>query len=74
MNKYQKPGFRTTVKHLDPKSLTFSVFTADDIRNLSVKKITTPDSFNVLGHPLVGGLHDPALGKFVIEHCYEFNC
>ncbi|XP_015122909.1 DNA-directed RNA polymerase I subunit RPA1 [Diachasma alloeum] len=51
-----------TPKHLYPKSLVFSVFTAEDIKNLSVVKICTPLSFNVLGHPLRGGLYDPSLG------------
>ncbi|XP_063994065.1 DNA-directed RNA polymerase I subunit RPA1 [Diachasmimorpha longicaudata] len=49
-------------KHLYPKSLIFSVFTTEDIKNLSVVKISTPLSFNVLGHPLRGGLYDPSLG------------
>ncbi|XP_012272524.1 DNA-directed RNA polymerase I subunit RPA1 [Orussus abietinus] len=57
-----KQTSRSSVKHLDPKKLEFSVFTADDIRNLSVTKISTPLSFNVLGHPLKGGLYDIALG------------
>lgn len=54
---------RLTAKHLDPKYLMFSMFTANDIRNLSVTKIRTPLSFNILGHPLKGGLYDPALGN-----------
>lgn len=61
MSKF-RTTYRMSAKHLDPKSLTLGVYTGDDIRNLSVKKITTPDSFNMLGHPLIGGLHDPALG------------
>ena len=65
MSKQQK--FRMSARHLDPKSLAFSVLTADDIRNLSVKKITTSDSFNMLGHPLIGGLYDPALGNINIK-------
>lgn len=60
-NKYYKQ--HSTSKHLDPNCLTFSVFTANDIRNLSVTKIRTPLSFNILGHPLKGGLYDPSLGK-----------
>jgi DNA-directed RNA polymerase I subunit RPA1 len=64
MIKYQT-GMKITAKHLDPKTLTFSVFTADDIKNLSVKKITTPDSFNLIGHPLIGGLYDPYLGSYI---------
>lgn len=50
-------------KHLNPNRLMFSIFTASDVRNLSVLKISTPLSFNVLGHPLKGGLYDPALGQ-----------
>ncbi|XP_036139810.1 DNA-directed RNA polymerase I subunit RPA1 isoform X2 [Monomorium pharaonis] len=60
MNKYHKP--RLTPKHQDSQHLVFSVFTANDIRNLSVTKIRTPLCFNILGHPLKGGLYDPALG------------
>ncbi|XP_029165392.1 DNA-directed RNA polymerase I subunit RPA1 [Nylanderia fulva] len=58
--KYYKQ--RLTPKHQDSQHLLFSVFTANDIRNLSVTKIRTPLSFNILGHPLKGGLYDPALG------------
>ncbi|XP_070528847.1 DNA-directed RNA polymerase I subunit RPA1 isoform X2 [Cardiocondyla obscurior] len=60
MSKYQSQ--RLTPKHQDSQHLLFSVFTANDIRNLSVTKIRTPLSFNVLGHPLKGGLYDPSLG------------
>lgn len=45
-----------------PTGLTFSTFSALEIKHLSVSKIVTPLSFNVLGHPLPGGLYDPALG------------
>lgn len=62
MQKYQKN--RLSPKHLDPKCLTFSIFTTEDVINLSVIKIRTPLSFNILGHPLKGGLYDPALGNF----------
>lgn len=50
--------------HLDPKSLTFSIFTAEDIRNISVKKIVKPECFTPLGYPVNGGLHDGALGTY----------
>lgn len=63
MVQYKNRASRLTPKHLDPKCLMFSMFTANDIRNLSVTKIRTPLSFNILGHPLKGGLYDPALGK-----------
>nr|CAD7431182.1 unnamed protein product [Timema monikensis] len=69
------------MKHTDPKSVTFSLFTAEEIRKLSVVKVCTPLAFNLVGHPLPGGLYDPALGPFS-EHgdpcrtCYKnfFNC
>ncbi|XP_011861692.1 PREDICTED: DNA-directed RNA polymerase I subunit RPA1 [Vollenhovia emeryi] len=62
---------RLTPKHQDSKHILFSVFTANDIRNLSVAKIRTPLSFNILGHPLKGGLYDPSLGttKSTSELC-----
>ncbi|XP_076749150.1 RNA polymerase I subunit RpI1 [Xylocopa sonorina] len=67
---------RLTPKHLDPKCLKFSMFTANDIRNLSVTKIRTPLSFNILGHPLKGGLYDPALGPLLesSDPCATCGC
>lgn len=62
MNKYGNK-YNVPAKHLDLQSLSFSVFTPEDIKNLSVKKITSYESFNNLGYPLGGGLYDPALGK-----------
>ncbi|EFN67613.1 DNA-directed RNA polymerase I subunit RPA1 [Camponotus floridanus] len=59
MGKYKQ---RLTPKHQDSHHLLFSMFTANDIRNLSVTKIRTSLSFNILGHPLKGGLYDPSLG------------
>ena len=40
----------------------FGFLTADDIRTLSVKRITNPTTFDSLLHPVPGGLHDHALG------------
>uniref|UniRef100_A0A182J8W8 DNA-directed RNA polymerase subunit n=1 Tax=Anopheles atroparvus TaxID=41427 RepID=A0A182J8W8_ANOAO len=51
-----------TIVTLDPTNLEFSVFTAEDIRKISVTKVTLPRSFNDLGHPLRGGLYDPCMG------------
>jgi hypothetical protein len=53
------------IVHLNPSALSFSIFTQDEIRKLSEVKITTPLSFNTLGHPLKGGLYDPALGMYL---------
>ncbi|KAK0161163.1 hypothetical protein PV327_009665 [Microctonus hyperodae] len=58
-------GIGVSAKHLDAKRLIFSLFTTKDIQNLSVTKICTPLSFNILGHPFKGGLYDPALGPTI---------
>ncbi|PSN44886.1 hypothetical protein C0J52_06198 [Blattella germanica] len=52
----------SSVKHLVPNGLTFSIFSEEEIKKMSVVKITTPLSFNTLGHPYKSGLYDPALG------------
>jgi DNA-directed RNA polymerase I subunit RPA1 len=63
MAKLKGKGHR--ILHLNPSALSFSVFTQDEIQKLSQVKITTPLSFNALGHPLKGGLYDPALGMYI---------
>ncbi len=45
--------------------VNFSVYSADDVRSLSVKQVTNPQSFDALMHPTIGGLYDPAFGKFI---------
>uniref|UniRef100_A0A182YBR8 DNA-directed RNA polymerase subunit n=1 Tax=Anopheles stephensi TaxID=30069 RepID=A0A182YBR8_ANOST len=51
-----------TIVNLDPTNLEFSVFTAEDIRKISVLKVTQPKSFDEMGNTIRGGLYDPALG------------
>ncbi|XP_071449900.1 DNA-directed RNA polymerase I subunit RPA1 isoform X2 [Hetaerina americana] len=43
--------------------VSFGLFSTDEIKKLSVLKVTTPLSFNSLGHPVSGGLYDKALGS-----------
>ncbi len=43
-------------------SVRFNTFTADEIKKISCKRITNPETFDALLHPNPGGLHDPALG------------
>ncbi|KXS18698.1 beta and beta-prime subunits of DNA dependent RNA-polymerase [Gonapodya prolifera JEL478] len=45
-------------------TVSFSFYTADQIREISVKKITAANAFDQLGHPQDGGLYDLALGPF----------
>jgi len=59
MERYYK---QTPTTHY-PGSVRFSMFTADDIRKISVKQIITGLTFDKFGHPLSGGLYDPVLGK-----------
>ena len=40
----------------------FSFFTKEDARANSVKRITKAASFDEMGMPVVGGVHDPAMG------------
>jgi DNA-directed RNA polymerase beta' subunit len=43
----------------------FGFLTSQDIKTLSVKRITNPTTFDSLLHPVPGGLHDAALGAFM---------
>ncbi|CAG9786553.1 unnamed protein product [Diatraea saccharalis] len=47
---------------VDPDSVQFLMFTDEDIKKLSVVKITSTTSFDSLGNPVPGGLYDTALG------------
>jgi DNA-directed RNA polymerase beta' subunit len=43
----------------------FGFLSADDVKTLSVKRITISETFDSLLHPVPGGLHDAALGAFL---------
>lgn len=55
---------KASAKHHALDTLTFLMHTADEIRKLSVVEITTPQSFNILGHPYNNGLYDPRMGNY----------
>lgn len=61
-NAYEYIKVKMSGGYLDTSSVTFSLYSSEDVRKLSVLHITNPNSFNLLGHPLQGGLYDPALG------------
>ena len=50
--------------HDEATSVSFGVYSADEIRKLSVVEINQPNSFNQLGHPQPGGLYDLHMGPF----------
>ena len=41
---------------------SFSFYDADEVRKISVKRITNPVLFDGLNNPVSDGLYDPALG------------
>ena len=45
-----------------PKSVTFSLYSPEEIKSLSVCHVTQPESFNALFHPANGGLYDLRMG------------
>ena len=45
-------------------TITFSQYTEEELLKLSVKPVTNAVTFDVLGHPNYGGLHDPAFGFY----------
>ncbi|KAK5638056.1 hypothetical protein RI129_012351 [Pyrocoelia pectoralis] len=59
---YSNKNDMMRVKHYDPQSIEFSLFTNEDIKKLSVTKISTPLTFDALGYPLPAGLYDRCMG------------
>lgn len=41
---------------------SFQFFSDDEIRRLSVKQVTNPQTFDTFGKPVAGGVYDRALG------------
>ncbi|KAF2083270.1 beta and beta-prime subunits of DNA dependent RNA-polymerase [Saccharata proteae CBS 121410] len=57
----------------------FGFMSSEEIRALSVKRITNPTTFDTLLNPVPGGLYDAALGAFLDNPCatcnlQKFNC
>ena len=46
--------------HLE--GVRLALYTPEETKKLSVKKLTNPETFDALLHPNFGGLYDPALG------------
>ena len=61
--RYQSKTNRNPV-HVQAESLTFGMYSAAEIRALSVVHVTNPVAFNQLGHPLEAGLYDLKMGPF----------
>lgn len=52
------------------KATAFGFYTPEEIRKISVKRIVTSASLDVLGNPIPGGLYDPALGPLAPFEVY----
>lgn len=46
------------------ESVEFTLFSDDEVRAMSVKRIENEDTFDKALHPIPGGLYDPALGSW----------
>ena len=57
----------------EPKSLSLSWFTPDELKKISVVEITIPSSFDIFGHPITDGLYDQRMGPLnmdsTCQHC-----
>lgn len=54
-------GFSPPIR-FEVSGAAFSFYTPEEVRRLSVKKITEAASFDMLGAAVPGGVHDPSLG------------
>lgn len=52
------------------KQINFGLMSPEDIREMSVVKIETPDTYDEDGYPIENGLMDPHLG--VIDPSLKF--
>lgn len=60
-----KSAMTTSTSHLasvDPDYVQFLMYNDEDVRKLSVSKITNVQCFDAIGNPTKGGLYDSALG------------
>lgn len=60
--------------HIYANKLQFTAFSSEDVRKLSVARIVTPISFDILGNALPGGLYDPAMGNKMILILFIYFC
>ncbi|XP_071952689.1 DNA-directed RNA polymerase I subunit RPA1-like [Antedon mediterranea] len=55
-------GFMQQIPSKRPCNIQFRTYSSKEILELSVKEIVNPKTFDDLGHPTAGGLHDLSLG------------
>ncbi|CAH2096482.1 unnamed protein product [Euphydryas editha] len=64
----------TGMMSVDPDSVQFLMFNDEDVKKLSVAKITNTTSFDSMGNPTKGGLYDPALGPIRERNDFCTTC
>lgn len=62
MARFARQNDQMRPKHLLPDMITFSMFTSDEIRQLSVVQVVTSITLDNLGYPIKGGLYDKTMG------------
>ena len=50
--------------HIQPESLSFGVYSSEEVKQLSVVNITNVEAFNKLGHPWNAGLYHLKMGPY----------
>lgn len=51
-----------TILRYEVREVAFGFYSDNEIRDLSVKQLTSRVSYDALNNPVIGGLYDPALG------------
>jgi hypothetical protein len=51
-------------------SILFGFYTEDEVKRLSVRKLTKPERLDAKGCPVPGGLLDPAMGPLNANDTY----
>lgn len=72
-----KSAFTSALQGLtsvEPNGIQFLMFSDDEIRKLSVAKITNSTSFDSMGNTTKGGLYDPALGPIRERNDFCATC
>nr|XP_026492149.1 DNA-directed RNA polymerase I subunit RPA1 [Vanessa tameamea] len=64
----------TGLTSVHPDSIQFLMFNDEDIKKLSVAKITNMTSFDSMGNPTKAGLYDPALGPIRERNDFCTTC
>ncbi|XP_023936707.1 DNA-directed RNA polymerase I subunit RPA1 [Bicyclus anynana] len=64
----------TGLTSVDPDSIQFLMFTDEEIKKLSVAKITSTITFDSMGNAIKGGLYDPAMGPLKDRNDFCTTC